>query len=303
MTLPHGAELRRLCARALVVGTVAARRFARHRMPTYAAALAYRGALALFPFLLLVFGLANAVGLEVITSSLAARAAAQRPEEQGALARWLTAQIEEPPSGGLISIGVITALWAVAAGIRNLRQALAIAADAPDPAERPMWKRILLSMSVSPLVVAAVIAAAASLLVTSRAIELVAGWLGADGGFAGLFAWLRVPIALVLVTLLLAAAYWFAPVDRPSFRSVLPGAVLAALGWTVMSLGFSIALATVLDYGATYGSFGAAIGLLVYLHFSAAAVLAGAEVNAALGAEGEGRPRPVAEQLPRAPHP
>ena len=53
-----------------------------------------------------------------------------------------------------------------------------------------------------------------------------------------------------------------------------------------MSLSFSVALATVLDYGATYGSFGAAIALLVCLQLSAAVVFAGAEVNAALRDDG-----------------
>src|SRR3712207_3020470 len=100
--------------RAVAVGTVAARRFGRHRMPTHAAALAYRGALALFPFLLLVFGLVHAVGLELIAQALAARAAAGQPEDRGAFARWIGAQIEEPPDTRLLSIGVLTALWAVA---------------------------------------------------------------------------------------------------------------------------------------------------------------------------------------------
>ena len=47
-----------------------------------------------------------------------------------------------------------------------------------------------------------------------------------------------------------------------------------------MSLGFSVALSNASDYGATYGSYGTAIALLVYLQLSAAVVLAGAEMNA-----------------------
>ena len=85
--------------------------------------------------------------------------------------------------------------------------------------------------------------------------------------------------------LLLAVAYHrLVPGVRPSFRRVVPGAALAAVSWTVVSLGFSLALSTVLDYGTTYGSFGAAIALLVYLQLSAIVVLAGAEVNAVLPA-------------------
>jgi membrane protein len=276
-------QLRDLWARGVTVGTSAARRFGRHRMPTHAAALAYRGALALFPFLLLIFGLVHAVGLDVITTALARRAVAEQPEDRGAFARWIGAQIEEPPETGILSIGAVTALWAVASGIRGLRIALADTVEGGiDPTTVPLWRRILRSLAIAPVAVVAVVAAALSLLVTSRAIETVAGWLGRDATLAGVFTWLRVPVALVVITLLLAGAYRLAPGARPSFRSVLPGAILASVSWTVMSLGFSAALATVLDYGATYGSFGAAIALLVYLYLSAAVVLAGAEVNAVL---------------------
>jgi uncharacterized BrkB/YihY/UPF0761 family membrane protein len=88
-------------------------------MPTHAAALAYRGTLALFPFLILFFGLVHAVRLDVIASTMAARAAAGRAGNGGALARWIGAQIEQPPDTGLLSLGVVTSLWAVAAGIRT----------------------------------------------------------------------------------------------------------------------------------------------------------------------------------------
>jgi membrane protein len=47
-------------------------------------------------------------------------------------------------------------------------------------------------------------------------------------------------------------------------------------------VGFSVYLANFADYGATYGSLGAAIGLLLYLYLSASVVLFGAEVNAAI---------------------
>jgi membrane protein len=58
------------------------------------------------------------------------------------------------------------------------------------------------------------------------------------------------------------------------------GAGLAVLAWLLTSIGFSVYLAYFADYGATYGSLGAAIGLLLYLYLSAAVVLLGAEVNA-----------------------
>jgi membrane protein len=60
------------------------------------------------------------------------------------------------------------------------------------------------------------------------------------------------------------------------------GAALAVVLWAVSSVGFSIYLANFADYGVTYGSLGAAVGLLFYLYLTASVVLLGAEVNAAI---------------------
>ncbi len=63
---------------------------------------------------------------------------------------------------------------------------------------------------------------------------------------------------------------------------MIPGALLAVALWALASLAFAFGLALFPDYGAIYGSLGAAISLLLYLYVSASAVLLGAEVNAAM---------------------
>src|SRR5215211_5604391 len=73
---------------------------------------------------------------------------------------------------------------------------------------------------------------------------------------------------------------------RPGWKrfalSVDFGPVLAVVLWAMSSVGFSFYLANFADYGVTYGSLGAAFGLLLYLYLSASVVLLGAEVNAAI---------------------
>jgi membrane protein len=63
---------------------------------------------------------------------------------------------------------------------------------------------------------------------------------------------------------------------------VVPGAALSVVLWAISSVGFSIYLANFADYGVTYGSIGAAVGLLFYLYLCASVVLLGAELNAAI---------------------
>lgn len=202
-------------SRLMRLATETARRFDRHHLQTHAAALAYRGALALFPFLILVFAVVQATGLEVIVRAVTVRAAAGDATERGALALWINSQIDDTPNRTLVSIGVLTALWAVATGIRALRLALAVIGEQPlDQATPPVWRRIVLSLGIAPIVVVVTIAAALSLLLTARGIDTLSAWLGRSFAAAEAFTWLRVPAALVVITLFLAGAYLLAPRRR-----------------------------------------------------------------------------------------
>ena len=113
--------------------------------------------------------------------------------------------------------------------------------------------------------------------------------------FVDLWAWLRFPVALLLLAAVLSVVYRFGPDAESAYRLVTPGATLAVVAWTIASLGFSVYVATFADYGATYGSLGAAIGLLFYLYLSASAMLLGAEVNAAMP-RGSGRAKEARER-------
>jgi membrane protein len=97
-----------------------------------------------------------------------------------------------------------------------------------------------------------------------------------------LWGWLRLPVALLLLVAVLSVVYRYGPDARQRFRSVVVGAALAVALWAISSVGFSFYLANFATYGLTYGSLGAAVGLLFYLYLSASLVLLGAEVNAAI---------------------
>jgi membrane protein len=180
----------------------------------------------------------------------------------------------------VLSVGALTAIWATATGIRMLRRALHTAYGVPET--RPVWKRIVFSVLVVPVFALAGIVAIVLLVVTSRTLMRGAGLMALDVAIVAVWDWLRVPAALMLLTGMLAAVYKVAAGDHPPLGRLLPGAALAAALWALVSVAFPWALSTVLHYGVTYGSFSAAIVVLVYLYLLAAAVLLGAEVNATI---------------------
>ena len=76
---------------------------------------------------------------------------------------------------------------------------------------RPAWKRAAVFLTFAPGLALAVAVSVGLLHFTSGAMAWLAGWVGLDAAFVSLWTWLRVPMALVLLTLVVAAVYRFAP--------------------------------------------------------------------------------------------
>jgi membrane protein len=269
------------------------RNFFDHRMATYAAALAYRGLFALFPFMLIfvvllgVFGPPDAFGR--LVDEIKMQSSEQVPQqlepvveqgrEQIQPLEGMARRAQREADGELILIGVGVALWSVSALASTLADAFNTAYGVTET--RPWWKAQALSLVSGPLVALAVIVAVVLMLTGSRVAEGVAGAFGLRELFVLLWGWLRYPVALVLLWAALSVVYRYSPAVTQTWGSVIWGAALAVAAWAVTSVGFSIYLATFADYGVTYGSIGAAVGLLLYLDLTASIVLAGAEFNAA----------------------
>jgi len=87
-------------------------------------------------------------------------------------------------------------------------------------------------------------------------------------------------LGVVLNIALFAFAFRFLTVREVSWREVLPGAVIAGLGWVVLqALGGAFVTHTVRGMSATYGLFAIVLGLLAWIFLQARIVVYAAEVN------------------------
>jgi membrane protein len=110
---------------------------------------------------------------------------------------------------------------------------------------------------------------------------LVLAWVGLQSRSAELVAILRWPALFVIVVLALGVLYRYGPSRTPPrWQWLSVGSVFAALAWLAISILFSWYLANFGHYDATYGSLGAAIGLMMWLWLSVIVILIGAELNA-----------------------
>jgi membrane protein len=247
-------------------------------MVAYAAALAYYVFLALFPFSILLLALLGFLGIPSLFDWLLDQAEAALPRQAMGLVEEVIGQIRSQAQGWLLLFGIAVGLWSASSTVWLLMVALNAAYEVEET--RPLWKRLLLSVSYTLGLAVLITLATVLMMLGPQAVMWLANEIGIGTLFVGLWSWLRWPVTALLLMLVVAIVYYVVPnVDEP-FRFVSPGAVLCVIGWLAASLGFSYYASNFASYGAVYGSLSAVIVLLLELFISASVLLLGAEVNA-----------------------
>jgi membrane protein len=171
--------------------------------------------------------------------------------------------------------GLGLALWSANAGMKAVIDALNVVYDEKE--ERSFIKLNLVSLALTLGAIVALLLAIGAVVV----FPLVLARFGLGSMSETLIAILRWPALLVLVLLGLAILYRFAPNRRePRWQWVSVGSLFAAIAWLAGSALFSWYLGKFAHYDETYGSLGAAIGLMMWMWLSVIVILFGAELNA-----------------------
>lgn len=253
--------------------------FSEDDMSTYASALAYRAIFSLFPFLLFLIAMLGMLNLQAFFTWLREQVSLVLPPDALDLVNPVIDQMQDQKSG-LLSVGILVALWSASTGIRSLMNAMNKAYDVNEG--RPTWKLMLLSV-VYTIGLAVILLATAGLMITGpQVMEWLAGQVGLKEVVVVLWTWLRWPVIVILMMLVVAMLYYVTPDVEQEFRFITPGSVLAVIVWIAASVGFGIYVQNFGNYDATYGSIGAVIVLLLYFYISAAVLLFGAEMNAVI---------------------
>lgn len=145
---------------------------------------------------------------------------------------------------------------------------------------RPFWQRYPMSIVFTLGMAVTLFLAALLLSVGPNGMRWLAHELALGSGFVAPWSWLRLPGAFALLTLVVAMAYHLLPNVKHHFRLFSPGAAFAVLIWFGASFAIANYIRFFADYSVMYGSTGAVIVLLLYLHISTVALLLGAAMNA-----------------------
>jgi len=242
------------------------------------AQLAYYFFLSLFPALLFLVALASFFPLYNFNDELMQMLGPIAPREVLTLLQDQLTSLSNKGNGGLLSLGLLMALWSSSAAMVSIIDAMNRAYDIED--SRPWWKRRLIAIALT--------VGLAMFILTSFALVVAGPWfadfLGRTFGLAPIFTWswkiLQWPIVFLLTSTGFGLVYYFAPDADQEWVWITPGALTGTLLWLLASLVFRFYVVNFGNYEEAYGTLGAIILTLLWFYITALAMVVGAELNA-----------------------
>ena len=248
------------------------------RLLAVAAGVVFYGLLALFPA---ITALVSSYALFAKGSTVNEHLASLGTLLPGGAMDIVREQVDRVLAKGDIKLGTafafsfLLAVWSANGGAKAVIDALNVAYEEEE--ERGFFKLNAVSLAFTLGGLIAVLLAIGAIV----ALPLVLSAIGLSAVTDAIIRYGRWPILVVLTLPALAVLYRYAPSRRsPQWKWITIGSVFATVAWLAGSAVLSYYLANYAHYDATYGSLGAAIGLMVWMWMSMIVILLGAELNA-----------------------
>jgi membrane protein len=262
-------------ARAVVQQTV------RDDVPGLAAELAFRFFLAMFPFAIFLTALGAFIATELAIPDPSQRAVQLLgdllPAEATTLVQRQLQQVVDSQNAGLLSIGALAAVFFATGGTNAIIKAMNRAYGVRE--RRPLWRRYILAIVLTLFAGASVVTAFVLWVPLRILIPEILEALGLGAVATVVANVILAVLALALVVTAASVIYRVAPNIKLPMRSVLPGAVLFAIGWLITTLGFGFYVSNFGNYANTYGALAGVAIVLLWFYFSSLILLVAAEVN------------------------
>ena len=268
-------------------------RMREHNLTLVAAGVAFYAFLAFVPALIAFISVYGLVADPDDVAEQVEDFASALPQEVQEFLAFQLKSIASANGAGVsftLLIAVALALWSASGGMAALITGIHVAHEHEEPksfvAKRGKALLLTLGAIVFLGIVIFVIAAVPPLLADAG--------LGTAGRIT--FGILRWPILGAVMIIGIGLLYRFATsgTGRGWLGVVTPGAVVAMIGWLIVSGLFAVYTANFASYSKTYGALASIIVILLWLWLSSLLVLIGAEVDGLVAEDGSGE-RPAVE--------
>lgn len=245
-------------------------------------AVAFSFTLAIFPSIIFLFTLIpfiHAIIPEVDAVQIMDFLKVTLPERMYDVTAGTIKDIIAIKRGGLLSFGVLFALFLATNGVNTLMRAFNSCYKTKE--NRSFLTTRLIATGIT-IMLAFVLLLALVLLVVG---QFVIDWLFSFGMLTEdllYYTLLLVRLIIVLVTFFLAISliYYLAPAIHDRWRFFSSGSFMAAAICVALSFGFAVYINNFATYNKVYGSIGVLIVLMVWLYMLSAVLLMGFEWNA-----------------------
>jgi len=257
--------------------------------------IALSALLALFPFLIVLTALAGFVGSKDMADDLANLLLQTWPKE---VAEPLAREIHNVLTvtrGGVLTIGVVLAIYFASSGVDSLRIALNRAYNVTEA--RSWWLLKLESIGYVMVAVVALLALGFLIVLAPLAFATAMKYLPGLALQEQQFTYARYAIASIVIVIALIVAHKWLPGGRRRFIDIAPGLIVTLALWLAGGIVFGRYLAKFANnYVTTYAGLASAMIALVFLYLTATIFVYGGELNQEIIKE---RERQLAEEAAR----
>lgn len=257
-------------------------RFKEENMTDRAAALTYYSVLSLFPALIVVVALVGVFGkYPETTDKLLQIVNRLGPDTAVETFRSPIESVVQNKggAGALLGLGLVAALWSASGYVGAFMRASNEIYEVPSDRRLLRKLSVRLGLTVVMMVLLAVVAVA--LVMTGPLAEATGSAFGLADTAVTVWSIAKWPVLVLLTAVAFALLYFGGPnVRQPTFRSILPGGLLAVGVWIAASIGFAFYVANFGSYNKTYGTLAAVVVALLWLYITNNAILFGALFNA-----------------------
>ena len=259
--------------RCVLIGFDFSKHMSRRNISVYAASTAFFLFLSLIPALMLLCSIIPYTPLTEANLMSAARKIS--PDAMDSLLINIIGDVYDK-SVGLVSASAIITLWSAGKGVLALMRGLNAINDVEENRNYIVLRMVACLYTVLMLV--AVLLSLLMMVFGNSLIGIIEGFIPQSAYLFNLLMHFRTLLVWAVLTFVIALMYAYVPGTRLGFRMQLPGAVFAAVAWSVMTWAFSIYIDDFNGFN-TYGNLTTIIILMLWMYAAMYIILAGAYIN------------------------
>jgi membrane protein len=242
-----------------------------------AAVLGFYLMLAVFPAMIFVLAVIPYLPIANVDQAIMNLLRQALPASAAEMFTGVVQEVTQEQHGGLLSFGLLAALWATSTGMYAIMQQLNITYGVKEG--RGFLRARLVAITLSLLFVVLVLGGFSLIVLGGQIQAWLSSHFGLGDALLAFFIVLRWVIILAGLLLAFSLIYYLAPNVEQEFKFITAGSVVGVVVLLAASLAFTWYTQRIGNYAATYGSVGAVIVLMLWLFIAGLAVLFGSEIN------------------------